>query len=88
VHSDGSYEGISQSIEAGVSADKSTIGVAMPPKGGSDEQLRAVAAYVWSLSQPSKLGGLHHGACPSSPTARQTPPGIIGDRSCVLNRDR
>jgi mono/diheme cytochrome c family protein len=56
-HSDGSFEGILKSIETGVGADKSTNGVAMPPKGGgpiSDEQLSAVAAYVWSLSQPSK----------------------------------
>jgi mono/diheme cytochrome c family protein len=54
LHCDGSYDGILQAIRAGVSADKSTTGAVMPPKGGSnlnDEQLRAVAAYVWSLSR-------------------------------------
>ncbi len=50
---DGSYEAIIEIIKAGVSSDKSSSGTVMPPKGGSqinDEQLRAVAAYVWSLS--------------------------------------
>lgn len=54
LHSDGSYAGILSSITQGVSADKSSSGTVMPPNGGSalsDEQLRAVAAYVWSLSQ-------------------------------------
>lgn len=53
LHSDGSFAGILQSINEGVSSDKSSSGTVMPPKGGSalsDEQLRAVAAYVWSLS--------------------------------------
>ncbi len=50
---DGSYEAIVKTITEGVSSDKSSSGTVMPPKGGSqinDEQLRAVAAYVWSLS--------------------------------------
>ncbi len=54
LHSDGSYEGILATIEAGVTADKSSTGSVMPPKGGgsiSDEQVKAVAAYVWSLSR-------------------------------------
>jgi len=54
LHSDGSYEGILATIEAGVTADKSSTGSVMPPKGGSsisDEQMKAVAAYVWSLSR-------------------------------------
>jgi mono/diheme cytochrome c family protein len=53
LHSDGSYEAIVAQINAGVPATKSTSGVAMPAKGGSsltDAQVRAVAAYVWSLS--------------------------------------
>jgi len=53
IHGDGSYEFIVQNIMDGVSADQSTTGTAMPPKGGSgisDEQVRAVAAYVWTLS--------------------------------------
>jgi cbb3-type cytochrome c oxidase subunit III len=50
---DGSFEAILETITEGVSSDKSSSGTVMPPKGGSqinDEQLRAVAAYVWSLS--------------------------------------
>ncbi len=50
---DGSFEAIVKTIQEGVSSDKSSSGTVMPPKGGSqinDEQLRAVAAYVWSLS--------------------------------------
>jgi len=53
LHSDGSWTGIAETILKGVSADKSSTGSVMPPKGGSslsDEQVRAVAAYVWSLS--------------------------------------
>jgi mono/diheme cytochrome c family protein len=52
--SDGSYEGIVQTILNGVDPAKSTIGTAMPPKGGStitDEQVKAVAAYVYTLSR-------------------------------------
>ena len=54
LHSDGSYEGILATIEAGVTADNSSTGSVMPPKGGSsisDEQVKAVSAYVWSLSR-------------------------------------
>ncbi len=52
--SDGSYEKILETITNGVTPDKSTTGAAMPPKGGSslgEDQLKAVAAYVWSLSR-------------------------------------
>lgn len=57
LHSDGTFEGILATIQSGVPADKSKSGTVMPPKGGStltDVQLRAVAAYVWSLSQPKR----------------------------------
>lgn len=57
IHSKGSYDEIVKQITAGVTADKSTTGVAMPPKGGSaitNTQVKAVAAYVWSLSHPPK----------------------------------
>lgn len=53
IHIDGSYESIVQNILNGVDASKSTTGTAMPPKGGSaitDEQVRAVAAYIYTLS--------------------------------------
>lgn len=54
LHSDGSYPAIVQSIMNGVTAQESSSGVPMPPKGGTaitDDQVRAVAAYVWTLSQ-------------------------------------
>jgi len=53
-HSDGGYEGIVASVMDGVTADASTSGIPMPPKGGSsisDDQASAVAAYVWTLSK-------------------------------------
>jgi mono/diheme cytochrome c family protein len=52
LHSDGTYEALVAQITAGVPAARSKSGVAMPPKGGAaltDAQIRAVAAYVWSL---------------------------------------
>jgi mono/diheme cytochrome c family protein len=53
-HSDGSYEAIVAQILTGVSSAeaRNQLGAMMPPKGGSsinEEQVRAVAAYVWSL---------------------------------------
>ncbi len=57
IHSDGSLEGIIETITKGVSGDESTVGTTMPPKGGggiSDEKVKAVAAYVWSLSHGVK----------------------------------
>jgi mono/diheme cytochrome c family protein len=53
LHNDGSYQGILETVMTGVSAEESSTGTAMPPKGGSgitDEQAKAVAAYVYSLS--------------------------------------
>lgn len=50
----GTFDEIVARIVEGVPADKSKSGVVMPPKGGSklkDEQVRSVAAYVWSLSR-------------------------------------
>ena len=52
LHSDGSYEGIANTIKAGVMAPKQFSSV-MPPYGGvmlTEERWRAVAAYVYSLS--------------------------------------
>lgn len=54
LHSDGSYEGIVETVMNGVDASKSSVGTAMPPKGGSgitDDQAKAVAAYVYTLSK-------------------------------------
>lgn len=47
LHSDGTYEALIRQITEGVPSDKSTSGVMMPPKGGtnlSEAQVRAVAA--------------------------------------------
>jgi len=52
LHGDGSFEAIVGQILEGVPLDQSKSGQIMPPKGGSgltDDQVRAVAAYVWSL---------------------------------------
>jgi len=53
-HSDGSYEAIVETVMNGVTAEASTSGVPMPARGGTnitDEQVRAAAAYVWTLSK-------------------------------------
>lgn len=53
-HTDGSFGGLVDRIRDGVRANASSTGVPMPPGGGADlspEQLRAVAAYVWTLSR-------------------------------------
>ena len=54
IHVDGSYEQLVENIMTGVTAQESSSGVPMPAKGGTaitDEQVKAVAAYVWTLSQ-------------------------------------
>ncbi len=54
--SDGSVEGITKTILAGVPEPKEHPG-AMPPKGGvelSDDHVKAVAAYVWALGNQKK----------------------------------
>jgi mono/diheme cytochrome c family protein len=53
LHGDGPYDMIVATITSGVPADKAKKGIPMPPKGGSsipDEEVKAVAAYVYSLS--------------------------------------
>ena len=52
---DGEFEQLVEQILEGVSAAEATnsLGAIMPPKGGAaitDAQVRAVAAYVWTLS--------------------------------------
>ena len=52
---DGTYQALVDQITQGVSAAEATnaMGAIMPPKGGSaitDDQVKAVAAYVWTLS--------------------------------------
>ncbi len=51
-HGDGSFANIVETVMNGVDSSASGTGSAMPPKGGSgitDEQVRQVAAYVYSL---------------------------------------
>jgi cbb3-type cytochrome c oxidase subunit III len=53
LHGDGSYDMIVATVTSGIPAEKTKKGIAMPPKGGSsinDAQVKAVAAYVYSLS--------------------------------------
>jgi cbb3-type cytochrome c oxidase subunit III len=61
-HSDGTYEAIVNQILSGVSSDqaRNAFSAMMPPRGGSginEEQVRAVAAYVWSLRQSRQPEG-------------------------------
>lgn len=54
LHVDGSLASLQERIRAGVPAAISSVGVPMPPRGGvrlTDDDLRAVAAYVWTLSR-------------------------------------
>jgi mono/diheme cytochrome c family protein len=56
VQSNGTFSEIVQQIVSGVPQNRSKSGVMMPPRGGSslnDEQVKAVAAYVWRLSHPT-----------------------------------
>jgi mono/diheme cytochrome c family protein len=54
IHSKGTLEEITAQIIHGVTKEESKSGIAMPPKGGatlSDDDVKAVAAYVYSLRQ-------------------------------------
>jgi mono/diheme cytochrome c family protein len=56
VHSKGTLEEIEAQINHGVPKEEAKSGIPMPPKGGStisDEDVKACAAYVYSLSQKS-----------------------------------
>lgn len=56
IHSKGTLEEIEAQIVHGVTKEESKSGIPMPPKGGatiSDEDIKACAAYVHSLSQKS-----------------------------------
>jgi mono/diheme cytochrome c family protein len=53
IHSKGSYDEIVAQIDHGVPKAESKSGIEMPPKGGatlSDDDVKAIAAYVYSLS--------------------------------------
>jgi mono/diheme cytochrome c family protein len=54
LHSDGSWEGIHNTVVSGVMAPKQFTSI-MPPYGGvpmTEEHTRAVTAYVYKLSHP------------------------------------
>jgi mono/diheme cytochrome c family protein len=55
IHGDGSYPEIVKLVTHGVSAEESETGKEMPSRGlahtASDDDIRALAAYVWSLSK-------------------------------------
>jgi mono/diheme cytochrome c family protein len=54
IHSKGTYEEIVAQILKGVPKEEAKSGIPMPPKGGSsisDDDVKAVAAYVYSLRQ-------------------------------------
>lgn len=56
IHSKGTLEEIEAQINHGVTKEESKSGIPMPAKGGgtlSDEDIKACAAYVHSLSQKS-----------------------------------
>ncbi len=53
LHSKGSYEDLVKQITLGVTKEQSKTGIPMPAKGGSsisEDDVKAVAAYVYSLS--------------------------------------
>jgi len=53
IHSKGTFEEIVAQVTHGVPKEESKSGIPMPPKGGStisDDDVKAVAAYVYSLS--------------------------------------
>jgi mono/diheme cytochrome c family protein len=53
IHSKGTLEDITAQVIHGVPKEESKSGIEMPPRGGStisDDEVKAVAAYVYSLS--------------------------------------
>jgi cbb3-type cytochrome c oxidase subunit III len=54
IHSKGTMEEIAEQVATGIPKERSKSGIPMPAKGGStisDDDVKAVAAYVHSLSQ-------------------------------------
>jgi mono/diheme cytochrome c family protein len=53
IHSKGTLDDITAQVIHGVTKEESKSGIVMPPRGGgtlSDDDVKAVAAYVYSLS--------------------------------------
>ncbi len=67
LHGDGRFTEIVTRILLGVPDEDSITGQSMPPKGGStltEEEIRAVAAYVWTLSRAASSPGQPAGTKP------------------------
>ena len=55
LHGPGTYESLIEQVKHGVPASRSYTGEGMPPRGMvamPEDAVRAVAAYVWSISHP------------------------------------
>jgi mono/diheme cytochrome c family protein len=55
LHGPGTYESLIEQVKHGVPASRSYTGEGMPPRGRApmpEDAVRAVAAYVWSISHP------------------------------------
>jgi mono/diheme cytochrome c family protein len=55
LHGPGTYESLIEQVKHGVPASRSATGQPMPMRGWttmSDDDVKAVAAYVWSISHP------------------------------------
>ena len=67
LHGPGTYESLIEQVKHGVPASRSYTGEGMPPRGVvplTEDAVRAVAAYVWSISHP-----------PQPPSRRAAQPG-------------
>lgn len=67
LHGEGRFTEIVTRILLGVPDEDSITGQSMPPKGGStltEEEIRAVAAYVWTLSRGAPPTGQAAGTKP------------------------
>jgi mono/diheme cytochrome c family protein len=57
LHGPGTYEWLAEQIRLGIPAHHTLSGHAMPMRGWSmmsDDDVRAVAAYVWSITHPPR----------------------------------
>jgi mono/diheme cytochrome c family protein len=59
LHGPGTYDWLVEQIKSGIPAHKTLSGKPMPMRGWSgmpDSDVRAVAAYVWSITHPPRPG--------------------------------
>src|SRR5262245_5294144 len=64
LHGKGTLSEIAGLVDKGVSSEESKSGTPMPARGGAgltDDEVKAVAAYVWILSRPRPTGGAGNG---------------------------